>query len=98
MSTKPKSISIDGLNKADALTHLIQNGMDFKEAEAYWKENGSKGKKGYAADFFNMLIEKPMSDIEFVEWLSEQSENARKHKSHYDNVRMAANAIHSKYK
>lgn len=62
------SISIDGLKKSEAMTLLIQGGMDFVEAEKYWKENGGAKRTGFRAMFYAELQERDMSAEEVKEY------------------------------
>jgi len=52
-----KTIDISGCNKGEALVVLIREGMDMKEAEDFWKENGFKrGKQGFRARFYEECL------------------------------------------
>lgn len=53
----------------------------------------SKGREGYVNAFYDRLARGKMSDAEFKEWLSGQSENAKKHGGKWDAVRKMANKI-----
>lgn len=90
-----KQYNIDGLKKAEALTHLIRGGLDFAEAEKYWKEHGSKIQTSVASVFYDMLRDGPMDDETFEEWIAGGSDNVKKHKSHYNQIRLMANDVWS---
>ena len=87
--TKQNAIpSIDGLKKGEALTILIQSGMDFVEAEKYWKENRPTGGTGWTAMFYGKLEEGKMTESELDELMKLGSENTRRHKSHFNAIRV----------
>lgn len=94
MTKKTDNVDITGMKKAEALTALIQGGMDYPSAEKYWKENGSKASTGFAADFYAALKDGPMDDATFDATISAGSANVQKHKSHYNAIRLLTNSIH----
>ena len=69
-----KTIEIAGLTKADALTKLIQSGMDFKTAEQYYKENGDGTRRAVSGGFTDLIAflgEAPRTQRELYEWVLE---------------------------
>ena len=87
-----QNVSIEGLKKDEALTVLIQSGLTFKEAEAYWKQNRPTS-TGFAANFYAVLESGTMSYDDFDTMISLGSKNVQNHRSHYNAIREMANAI-----
>lgn len=86
-------MDITNMKKAEAMEALIRDGYSFKDAEAYWKENGSASRGGYMEDFYSVLEDGPMDEAKLDEWLSDKSDNAKKHRSLLNNIRVMANNI-----
>jgi hypothetical protein len=94
--SKKITVDITGMKKADAMTSLIQNGLSFTEAEAYWKANKSGTRAdGFAGQFYAMLEQGVMTDEAFNQVIAAGSENVQRHKSHYNGIRLMANKIWS---
>ena len=88
-----KEISIEGMDKNEALTALIGSGMDYKTANKFWVENRPENGSGFKAMFYAKLVSNPMSEIDFEELIAAASSNVQKHKSAHNAVREAANEI-----
>lgn len=92
------------MTKDQFITNAIVEGKaaTLKDAMKLWKayreENGISRADSIAARFYAELKEGIMDDESFEEWISEQSDNAQKHKSHYNGIRKLANEIHKMYK
>ena len=90
---KMKTINIEGMKKDEAMTVLIQGGLDFKAANEYWVENRPARGTGFAARFYGALETGPMSDEDFEDLITGDSANVLKHRSHYGSIRDLANKI-----
>lgn len=86
--------SIEGLKKSEALTVLIQSGLDFEEANNYWKDNRPTA-TGFVGAFYAELKKGAMSEKDFDAILETGSDNTRKHRSHYNAIRELTNTIHA---
>ena len=75
------------MKKAEAMTILIQSGMDFNEAEKYWKENGGTKRTGFRAQFYDELLHRDMDSKEVKKFCEEHgSDNDAKAWTHYDAI------------
>ena len=88
-----KEVNIEGMDKNDAITALINAGHDFKSANAYWIENRPERGTGFKARFYAQLETGPMSDEVFDKLIAGESQNIQKHKSAHNAVRLMANKI-----
>ena len=70
MNEKAK-IDISSMTKDAALTALIQGGKTFKEASAYWKENGTQIRGGIYQATLDFLAEAPRTQTEFAKFVIE---------------------------
>ena len=72
MSKETKNVNIANLTKDDAITTLIRdNGFSFKEAEAYWKANGSSIRGGVFQDVLDYLAEADRTEKDLAEYILE---------------------------
>lgn len=73
MNAKAKqndSINIENLTKDQAMTQLIaEHGYSFKEAEAYWKENGSQVRGGVFQATLDWLAEAPRTQRDLADYI-----------------------------
>lgn len=75
MATKAKkeAIDISNMTKDAALTALIgDHGYTFKEAEAYWKENGSQIRGGVFQAVLDYLAEAPRTQADLAQYVIDQ--------------------------
>lgn len=91
-----KELNIEGMDKNEAITALINSGMDFKTATEYWVENRPERGSGFKAKFYALLVDSPMDEKTFDDLIASESENIQKHKSAHNAVREAANEIWAK--
>ena len=84
---------IAGLTKIEALVYLGSKGMDAKAATEFYNEHKT-ARAGITAGFYALLVEGPMDDAAFQEWLKTGSDNTRRHESHFNAIRELANRIH----
>lgn len=55
---KSKGNVVEGMKKSEAMEALIKSGLGYAEAEAYWKEHGTKrGKAGFRAQYYEACLE-----------------------------------------
>ena len=72
MATKAK-IDISNMTKDVALTALIgEHGYTFKQAEAYWKENGSQIRGGVFQAVLDFLAEAPRTQADLAKYVIDQ--------------------------
>ena len=90
-----KDINIEGMDKNDAITALINSGLDFKAATAFWVENRPERGSGFKASFYAELANGPMDEKDFDVLINSSSPNVQKHKSTHNAVRELANSIWS---
>jgi len=69
MNTKAKELDISNLSKDQAMTQLIQGGKSFKEAEAYWKENGTSIRGGVFQATLDYLAEAPRTQSDLAQYV-----------------------------
>lgn len=70
MSKETKDVNIANLSKDDAITTLIRdNGFSFKEAEKYWKENGSSTRSGPFQDILDYLAEADRTQADLAAYI-----------------------------
>jgi hypothetical protein len=75
MNTKAKEVKaieldISNLSKDQAMTALIgQHGKTFKEAEAYWKENGTQIRGGVFQATLDYLAEAPRTQSDLAAYV-----------------------------
>ncbi len=81
------------MDKNEAITALINSGLDFKAANKFWVDNRPENGSGFKAGFYAKLVEGPMSESDFDSIIAEASSNVQKHKSAHNAVREAANEI-----
>ena len=90
-----------GMSKGAAIEHLIKNeSYSYKDAEAYWKDNGARTKStGFRAEFYAalkdgaQLTDKP-SLLEFMEEHG-ASANDKKHYTHYQTIARLVDDVRS---
>lgn len=69
MATKAK-IDISNLTKDDAITQLVRSGdFTYKQAEAYWKENGSAIRGGVFQAVLDFLAEADRTQADLAEYV-----------------------------
>lgn len=66
------SLDISKMSKDVALTTLIQKGATFKEASAYWKENGSTIKGGVFQATLDWLAEAPRTQSDLAKFVIDE--------------------------
>lgn len=88
--------NVEGKKPDEIKTLLVTKGkVPFSKVGKVYKDLGfAAAKTGYAAEFYDLLRSKPMSDKEFDAWINAGSENVKRHKSHYNEIRLLANDIH----
>ena len=64
-------LDISSMTKDAALTALIQGGKTFKEASAYWKENGTQIRGGIYQATLDFLAEAPRTQTDFAKFVIE---------------------------
>ena len=70
MATKQTKIDISNLTKDKAMTALIgEHGMTFKQAEAYWKENGSAIRGGVFQAVLDYLAEADRTQRDLADYV-----------------------------
>ena len=69
MNAKKKTIDISEMKRSDALVALIREGMDMTEAEAYWKEHGSKRATGFRARFYEECLKTDFNKDSLLEYM-----------------------------
>ena len=77
-----------GMNKGQALEHLIREGYSFKESSEIWAKHGARTKStGFRADFYSALKEgAELTDKNsLIEFMQDNgaSANDKKHYTHY---------------
>ena len=93
-TAKVQPEEIAGLTKIEALVYLGSKGLDAKAATEFYNEHKT-ARAGITAGFYAKLVEGPMDDATFQEWLkSEGTDNTRRHESHFNAIRELANKIH----
>lgn len=87
--TQLVEVNIDGLTKDQAMTKLIaDNGYTFKEAEAYWKENGSSVRGGVFQATLDFLAEAPRTQKDLADYvISSAPKNEARWFSNRDAIR-----------
>ena len=88
---------VDG-KSADEIKGLLMSkcGIPFSKVAATFKALGfTTPKKGYAAEFYERLRDAVMTDEEFEAWIGTGSDNVKRSKAHYDQIRILANDIHN---
>lgn len=91
------------MTKNDFMMNVIRSGEagSMKEAEKKWKEyreeNGMVRTESAIGTLSALCQEGEVSDEAFTEWLEEAGKTAQGLKSHYNQVRLMANAIHASY-
>ena len=87
MATKKQTISIEGMNKGEAMEALIKGGISFKDAEVYWKDNGAK-KGGFRAKYYEECLKRSFDKDSFIAFAKESgaNDNVIKLVSHYVNI------------
>lgn len=75
----------------------FEHNLEGKEATALIAQAGIGGSvsTGFAADFYALLKDAPLSDADFDALIAAGSNNVQKHKSHYNAIRELANSIHA---
>lgn len=68
---KVTELDISSLTKDQAMTQLIQGGKSFKEAEAYWKENGTSIRGGVFQATLDYLAEAPRTQSDLAKFVIE---------------------------
>ena len=88
--------SIEGKNPNEIKGLLVTKGkVTFNQVPKVYKALGlTATRESYVADFYAELEKAPMTQEEFIHWLSGQSDNAKKHQGHFDKIREMANRIH----
>lgn len=67
------NVDISNMTKDVALTTLIgEHGLTFKQAEAYWKENGSQIRGGVFQAVLDYLAEAPRTQADLAKYVIEQ--------------------------
>lgn len=72
MNTKAKEVKaldVSNLSKDAAMTALIQGGLSFKKAEAYWKENGTSIRGGVFQATLDYLAEAPRTQSDLAAYV-----------------------------
>jgi hypothetical protein len=86
MNAKTKTVNIEGMKKAAAMEALIKGGMSYPDAEAHWKENGSKrGAAGFRSKFYEECLKRNFDKESFTAYAQKSgaSENDIKGAAHY---------------
>ena len=99
MTSKKEAVSLIGdMDRQSAIKHLlVTHDMDLKDAEAHWKEFGSKKKATFYADYYAELEKGEMSEDRFKKIIAAGTDNVKNHAKMYDNIRVMTNAIHATY-
>lgn len=75
---------------------MLKGKVPFSQVAKVYKALGYVTvRTSYVNAFYDLLRDKPMSDAQFETWVGKQSKNGRKHKSHFDAIRLLANDIHA---
>lgn len=72
MNAKTKAVpelDVSNMSKDQAMTALIQGGKSFKEAEAYWKENGTSIRGGVFQATLDYLAEAPRTQSDLAAYV-----------------------------
>jgi hypothetical protein len=65
------SLDVSNMTKDQAITAIVQAGNTFKEAEAYWKENGSTIRGGVFQATLDWLAEAPRTQADLAKFVIE---------------------------
>ena len=89
--------NVEGKSADEIKELLVTKGkVPFSKVAAIYKELGfTRTRSGYAADFYDLLRAKPMTDAVFESWVAAGSDNVKRSKAHYDQIRILANDIHN---
>lgn len=98
-----KELALEALSEMPEITAkkaraflMFEYDIEGKEATELLKEAGIGGGRsgGVAKDFYELLKEGVLEKDDFEEWLSQGSDNVKKHKAHYNSIRLLTNSIH----
>ncbi len=88
-----KSISIEGMDKNEAITTLIGSGLDFKAANKYWIENRPEAGSGFRVRFLDELVKGEMDEKAFVDFLKTESKNVQRNAKWFNKIRVSVNLV-----
>lgn len=72
MAKKTENVNIENMSKDDAITSLIRDhGYSFKDAEKYWKENGSSTRGGPFQGLLDFLAEADRTQSDLAKYILE---------------------------
>ena len=86
-------LDLTGMNKNEAITALINSGLDFTEANKYWIANKPANGSGFKARLFDRLAEGEMSEGDLDLFLLEESANVKKNRANWVGIVGMANRI-----
>lgn len=95
MNATKKTISIEGMNRGQAMEALIKGGMSFGDAEKYWAEHGAK-RGGFRQMFYAELIKHDMDKDAVAKFMEEQdaSDNVKNLINYYYGIaKLVADAL-----
>ncbi len=69
--TKEVQLDISSMSKDQAMTELVRGGKTFKEAEAFWKENGTSIRGGVFQATLDWLAESPRTQTDLAKFVIE---------------------------
>ena len=74
MSKENKEVAVldvSNMSKDQAMTELVRGGKTFKEAEAFWKENGTSIRGGVFQATLDWLAEAPRTQTDLAKFVIE---------------------------